>query len=203
MKATVLGIVFFAWVSIGWCDIPFSEAVQQSQRAAVQAYPELGVQHSQFNDLFTARCRHYQFADPEYFKNDQWPLLIAKECVQELAHLEKERAAIETRRQALKDFHAPEPAATPFDSDLQKRKEYLAAYQDGYRQVLVLRRRIRFMWGPFTPHMDGWNEGTSVACRDHPEIFATSTAPNTALQPTAGASGVHDEIQIDLRPGGG
>ena len=195
MKATVLGTIFFAWVSLGWCGTPFAEAVQQSQRAAVRAYPELGVEHSPLNDLFGSSYLTYQYNNPAYFKDDQWPLHLAKECVQELARREKEQAeteirvqrerpAMEARMRAYKDFPVPEPTTTPFDSDAQKRKEYLAAYQDGYRQTLAIRRKIRFPFGPFSTHMKGWNAGVAAAWRDHPEIITTPAAPNNALQRT-------------------
>ena len=220
MKATVLWtLVFFPWVRLGLCGTPFSEAVLQNQRAAVQASPELGDRYSSLNNLFGEYYRNYQQNNPVYFNDDRWPLQLAKECVEELARCkqeqditdariraaaEKERPALEARARAFKDFPVPEPATTPFDADPQKRKEYLAAYQNGYRNTLITRRRMVLIIcgkGSPGPGIEGSNAGIEAACRDHPESIATSGAPEPAPQPTAGVKSGPVEILIDLHLG--
>ena len=176
MKSFVLGFIFFARVHLGLCETPLSEAVQKSQRSAVQAYPEIAVAGSPLNRLFIELYNDYRLNKPAYFKDDQWPLQLAEECVPELARREKEQAEHTTRNEhylaereirklALKDSPIPVPTTTPFDSDPQKRKEYLDAYKAGYRNALILERKIRFIAveyekSPLPKHV-GWNGGTS------------------------------------------
>ena len=179
MKAAVLYTIFFAWVSFGRCGTLFSAAVQQSQRAAVQVYPELGIEHSPLNQLFWETYSNYQFNKPAYFENDQWPIQLANDCVQELARVEKGKAAIKIRTQVFKDFPVPKPTTTPFDSDPQKRKEYLSAYQSSYRDTLITQRRIVLIIcgkGPLPPSIEGSNAGVSAACHDHPKSISKPDA---------------------------
>ena len=148
MKAILCGILFFVWVGCGLCDPLFSEAVRQSQSVAVQAYPDLGVKGSLMNDLFAQLYREHGWRDPEFFKNDQWPLQLAKECAQklpqELARIERSKADMKAsdndrhvRELAFKDRPVPLPAKTPYDLDPYRRKNYVSGYECGYRWALV------------------------------------------------------------------
>lgn len=66
---------------------------QEWQLKAVQKYPQLGVQGSDLNQRFIAEFTKRKAANPEFFKDPTWPLLLADELAAPVA--------------------TPTPAATP------------------------------------------------------------------------------------------
>ena len=61
-----------------------STAVAYYQREATKRYPELAVKDSRFNALFVARYKALKRSNPNYFSVDNWPLLLADECAQQI-----------------------------------------------------------------------------------------------------------------------
>lgn len=53
---------------------------QGAQQRAIQQYPQLGIANSPMNLEFVRRYKEYQHTNPDYFKNPEWPLNLAKEC---------------------------------------------------------------------------------------------------------------------------
>jgi|GEM_PF-3878188 len=64
--------------SQGWSSTAPS-APREAQAKAQQKYPALGVEGSDFQSRFTAESEHRQTADPTFFKNPEWPILLADE----------------------------------------------------------------------------------------------------------------------------
>ncbi len=54
------------------------------QRKAVEMYPQLGVQGSEFNKKFWGLYQQRKLSNPAYFNLPQWPVLLAKECANQL-----------------------------------------------------------------------------------------------------------------------
>ncbi len=51
----------------------------ESQKIAVQRYPQLGVAGSSLNTQFLARYNLYRRTRPDFFKNPSWPIALADE----------------------------------------------------------------------------------------------------------------------------
>ena len=67
--AVTLGVVLCAAVSYA----------EDWQRKAVEAYPQLGISGSPQNAKYWALHKERQRTNPDFFKNPQWPFLLAKE----------------------------------------------------------------------------------------------------------------------------
>ncbi len=52
----------------------------RARRRALVHYPELGVAGSPFNRAFLERRARYQKENPEYFRDPEWPWILAGEC---------------------------------------------------------------------------------------------------------------------------
>lgn len=55
------------------------------QRKAVEMYPQLGASDSPFSKKFQQLRRRQELGNPDYFNNPQWPVLLARECAEQLA----------------------------------------------------------------------------------------------------------------------
>jgi hypothetical protein len=51
---------------------------------AVRQYPALGIAHSPLNEEFVARYWRYHREQPEFFRDPAWPVILAKECADDL-----------------------------------------------------------------------------------------------------------------------
>lgn len=58
-----------------------SRTAEESQRHAVETYPQLGVAGSDMNKAFVARVNRIKIADPDFFKDPDWPFRLAVEIV--------------------------------------------------------------------------------------------------------------------------
>ena len=64
---------------------------------AVQKYPQLGVKDSAFNKRFLEAHTERQSTAPEFFKNPQWPLMLAEELAEQSPDFLKIKALAEQR----------------------------------------------------------------------------------------------------------
>lgn len=80
--AAVLGVMLLASTA----------RAEDWQRKAVELYPQLGVSGSEFNKKFWSLYRQRMQTSPAYFNLPQWPVLLARECANQLAS----QAAVKT-----------------------------------------------------------------------------------------------------------
>lgn len=59
--------------------------VAEAQKEAMRLYPALGVTDSAFNRAFLARHKRYQQERPDYFRDSNWPLTLAREIASTLS----------------------------------------------------------------------------------------------------------------------
>jgi hypothetical protein len=105
------------------------------------------------------------------------------------------------------------PTSTPFDSDPKLRDIYLKQYQAGYRNIVADLKPSQFPENLFKDHhmterifnvyIQGWNDGTGKALKDHPEkmqvcptIYKTDirgllSSPDTGLYIDSSKAGVN------------
>jgi len=84
----------------GLCFTASAQLTEKEWQAkAVEKYPALGVQGSEFNKRFLDEFREKKKANPHFFDDPRWPLSIADEL--------QKAAAVESER------HAPVPAQSP------------------------------------------------------------------------------------------
>ena len=57
--------------------------VAEAQQEAIRLYPALTVSGSTFNRAFVARHKQYQQQRPEYFRDINWPITLAREIASE------------------------------------------------------------------------------------------------------------------------
>jgi tetratricopeptide (TPR) repeat protein len=64
--------------------VSMAETQTETRQRAVQLYPQLGVAGSPLNREFVARHNRYKAERPAFFINPEWPMQLAKECVNAL-----------------------------------------------------------------------------------------------------------------------
>ncbi|MBI5394703.1 MAG: hypothetical protein HZA91_05325 [Verrucomicrobia bacterium] len=84
--AVVLGVA----LSVG------AAQAEDWQRKAVEMYPQLGVADSAFSKKFQRLRRQQELANPDFFNTPRWPVLLAKECADQLAAEAKPKAPAAT-----------------------------------------------------------------------------------------------------------
>jgi hypothetical protein len=57
----------------------FEVAVAASQREAIRMFPQIGILDSPMNRGFRERYQKYRKDQPEYFREANWPVKLAKE----------------------------------------------------------------------------------------------------------------------------
>jgi len=174
MKAAALPLSILVLSGVALCDTPSTQAVGESQRAAVRAFEELGIKDSPLNKLFVEHYGLYQRTRPEFFAKDDWPYRLAEECALERERQEskireegkKILAEFEERRRAFANYAVPEAITIPFD-DPTARERYRASYRGGYRSWLVGVAPIMCGVGR-DPSREGYTAGVAAARRDYP-----------------------------------
>ena len=82
------------WVFVLGAGLMLAPAARAEDwhRKAVELYPQLGVSNSAFSAEFARIRQQKRSSDPTFFKNPQWPVLLAKECGNKLGAAVKEQA---------------------------------------------------------------------------------------------------------------
>ena len=62
-------------------------ATQEGQITAIHQFPDLAVLNSPLNKLFTSEFARLKSADPNFFNNPNWPLILAQSCAEQLNHV--------------------------------------------------------------------------------------------------------------------
>jgi hypothetical protein len=57
-------------------------AIYASKQNAIRLYPDLGVAGSDFNVRFLALHKKYMTERPDYFRDPEWPLTLAREVAE-------------------------------------------------------------------------------------------------------------------------
>jgi hypothetical protein len=81
------------WLGFGIAAVLAAAGAEDWHRKAVELYPQLAVNDSAFSKKFHALRRQRELADPDFFNNAQWPILLAKECAAQLAPAARPKAA--------------------------------------------------------------------------------------------------------------
>ncbi len=111
---------FRCWITV-FCVVWATVAANAEdwQRKAVEMYPQLGVRDSAFNKKFWVLYRQREIADPEFVKNPQWPVVLAKECAAQLAADAKPKTRLVVAPPVAKTSAAT-PAAAPQEDPSKK-----------------------------------------------------------------------------------
>jgi len=108
MRAAIFTIVFAILVQAAAAGAD-DKAWQQK---AIAKYPSLGVQGSEFNKKFVEAYNQRRKSNPNFFTNQQWPLLLADELATSQAPTASPRPTIE---HAKNSSTAPKTDVTPSD----------------------------------------------------------------------------------------
>ena len=69
----------------------------EAQQRAMKSFPQLGIANSPLNREFLRRYQTYQKADPDFFHNPNWPVILARESQDALRSSAKKSAGVEWR----------------------------------------------------------------------------------------------------------
>lgn len=80
MKIHILVLLLFVSVASGIAQTTETEW----QQAAIKQFPDLGVKDSPLNKQFVSAHKRLKASEPDFFLNPQWPLVLARQCAEQL-----------------------------------------------------------------------------------------------------------------------